>query len=233
MLNDMAAKMRDDADNILKDLEDAKARLLIETTVWADVIRFNPFLAPVFLGRTEEQRTALAKMEQTAPAEAEALRKKARSVRRFARRDAARVIEGRAEIEGIAVPEDHKEYSRARIFEAKGYSFIFDFFLLSLGTSVFALISFYMVGAAFRSFRVKSAEALLLVISAVIVLLGQIPIGNLLLPHSLIPRAGQKLLLIVNAAAYRGVVLGMMIGGLSMSIRLWLGLERGMFHGTD
>jgi hypothetical protein len=180
-----------------------------------------------------ELRSEAEAIADTAPARSEKLMRKARSIKHYAKKDVEKVIEGRAEIKGVELDEDHEEYSTARVFQAAGYNFIFKFFLQSLGTSVFALISFYMVGAAFRSFRIKSVEALLLIVSAVIVLLGQIPIGNWLLPNSLVPRAGQKLLLVVNAAAYRGVLLGMAIGALSMSLRLWWGLERGMFHGTD
>jgi len=40
------------------------------------------------------------------------------------------------------------------------------------------------------------------------------------------------LLTVLNAAAYRAVLLGMAIAAISTSVRLWLGLEKGMFHGT-
>ena len=145
-----------------------------------------------------------------------------------------------SKIEQRKIAEEIEQgYSKTKLYSSKAYSFAYDFLLVNLGTTVFALISFYMVGAAFRSFRVKSFEALLLIISALIVLIGQIPIGAALSPvisdsgARLIPTLSQKLMMIINAAAYRGVILGMTIGALSMSLRLWLGLERGMFHGTD
>ncbi len=233
VLNSLATELRTEAETILDDVESMENWISKGTVVDMAAAHVNPMLAPVLLGRTQHLEAALREMEETAPARAEALMRKARSIKHYAKKDVAKVIEGKAEMEGIEAPESHKEYSTARVYQAAGYDFIFKFFVQSLGTSVFALISFYMVGAAFRSFRIKSVEALLLIISAVIVLLGQIPIGNMLLPHSLIPRAGQKLLLVVNAAAYRGVLLGMTIGALSMSLRLWFGLERGMFHGTE
>jgi hypothetical protein len=62
------------------------------------------------------------------------------------------------------------------------------------------------------------------------VLLGQIPLGAQLGPW--LPKASEKLLTLFNAAAYRGVLMGMAIAAISVSIRLWLGLEKGMFHGT-
>ena len=126
---------------------------------------------------------------------------------------------------------EYHEKSPVLYWMGCSYDFLYTYILLNLGTTVFSLISFYMVGAAFRSFRIKSLEALLLVVSAMIVMLGQIPIGEAI--TSWIPWTSQKLLTVVNAAAYRGVVLGMTVGALSMSLRLWLGLERGMFHGTD
>jgi hypothetical protein len=138
-----------------------------------------------------------------------------------------------------AIEKLESSYTPTKIFCNKAYSFFFEYILRNLGTTVFSLVSFYMVGAAFRSFRIISFEAFLLIISALIVLLGQIPIGAAISPQisasgaRLIPTISQKLQMILNAAAYRGVILGMTIGALSMSLRLWLGLERGMFHGTE
>jgi hypothetical protein len=135
--------------------------------------------------------------------------------------------------------EIESEYSRSRVWLARVYNFIFLNVNAPLGATLFALVSFYMVGAAFRSFRIKSMEAGFLILSAIIVLIGQIPIGTYLsswLPliqgEPAIPWFKDQLLTVLNAAAYRAVLLGMAVGTISMSLRLWLGLEKGMFHGT-
>ncbi|MBN1918778.1 MAG: hypothetical protein JW889_12800 [Verrucomicrobia bacterium] len=131
------------------------------------------------------------------------------------------------------------EYSRSRVWLARVYNFLFLNVNAPLGATLFALVSFYMVGAAFRSFRIKSMEAGFLILSAIIVLIGQIPIGTyfstwlpLIQGEPAIPWLKDQLLTVLNAAAYRAVLLGLAVGTISMSIRLWLGLEKGMFHGT-
>ena len=131
------------------------------------------------------------------------------------------------------------EYSRSRVWLARVYNFLFLNVNAPLGSTLFALVSFYMVGAAFRSFRIKSMEAGFLILSAIIVLIGQIPIGTYFstwLPsiqgEPAIPWLKDQLLTVLNAAAYRAVLLGLAVGTISMSLRLWLGLEKGMFHGT-
>ena len=132
------------------------------------------------------------------------------------------------------IESDAREKSPNYFILAVIYDFNYKFLIRSLATSVAGLISFYMVGAAFRSFRVRSVEAFLLVISAVIVLLGQIPIGAMMHQYLRmdIPWLSGKLLYVFNTGAYRGVLLGMFIGGISMSLKIWLGLEKGMYHGT-
>lgn len=137
---------------------------------------------------------------------------------------------------GEAGEEAVEQYPAGRRFLANAYDFVFYNVQMNLGASVFALLSFYMVGAAFRSFRIRSAEAVFLVLSAVIVLLGQIPLGTAIskqLPEKFtLPAMSDYLLNVFNAAAYRGVIIGMAMAALSTSVRLWLGLEKGMFHGT-
>jgi hypothetical protein len=135
--------------------------------------------------------------------------------------------------------EIESEYSSGRVGMSRVYDFVFNYVNAPLGATLFSLVSFYMVGAAFRSFRVKSMEAGFLILSAIIVLIGQIPIGTYLsswLPlvqgQPAIPWLKDQLLTVLNAAAYRAVLLGMAIAAVSTSVRLWLGLEKGMFHGT-
>jgi len=147
--------------------------------------------------------------------------------------DKVRAAQARATTEEEAresVEQIRQEHSSFTFRLAQIYDFVFYNVQVHLGATLFALVSFYMVGAAFRSFRVKSAEAGFLILSATIVLLGQIPLGAQLSPW--LPIVGGKLLTVFNAAAYRAVLMGMAIAAISVSVRLWLGLEKGMFHGT-
>ncbi len=109
--------------------------------------------------------------------------------------------------------------------------------LRPMGSTVFSLLAFYMASAAYRSFRLKSREALLMMGSAFIVMLGQIPIGLWLthrLPEALwLPVMSQWVLYIANSAAVRGMWFGMMLGAIAVGLRFWLSLERGAFFGRE
>lgn len=109
--------------------------------------------------------------------------------------------------------------------------------LRPMGSTVFSLLAFYMASAAYRSFRLKSREAILMMGSAFIVMLGQIPIGLWLthrLPEPLwFPVMSQWILYIANSAAVRGMWFGMMLGAIAVGLRFWLSLERGAFFGKE
>ena len=121
-----------------------------------------------------------------------------------------------------------------------GWNFIFESFQKPMGIAVFSMITFFIVSAAYRSFKIRSAEAGLLMVSAVIVMLGQLPLGEWLaqgLPPSLsflgLPWLAEKLLTVINAAAYRGVLIGILIGALSISLRIWLGIDNSVYTGIE
>lgn len=121
-----------------------------------------------------------------------------------------------------------------------GYDFMFEAILRPVGVAVFSMITFYMISAAYRSFRVRSVDAALLMVSACIVMIGQMPIGTWLgsfLPDSLgflrLPWLSEKLLTIINACAYRGVLIGLAIGGFSIALRIWLGLDNSVYAGLE
>ena len=118
------------------------------------------------------------------------------------------------------------------------YDLLFEGGLANLDATVFSIVAFYIVSAAYRAFRVRSAEATILLLTAVVVMLGQVAVGQWLM-HAL-PRQGPLqvlhfeivrnwILTIVNAAATRAIAFGLSVGGLAVALRIWLGLERGSY----
>ena len=99
--------------------------------------------------------------------------------------------------------------------------------------TMFSMIAFYIVSAAYRAFRVKSTEATLLLVTAFVVMLGQIAVGQWLtqsLPPALHVEALRNwILTVANAAATRAIAFGLGIGSLAAALRIWLGLERGSY----
>jgi hypothetical protein len=123
------------------------------------------------------------------------------------------------------------------------WGWLFQGLLVNLNATMFSLLAFYIVSAAYRAFRIRSGEALLLMIAAVIVMLTPLPLGMQLtnwLPaddsfwsNFRIERIGNWLLTTINSAALRAIGFGLGIGSLAMSLRIWLSLERGTYFGQE
>lgn len=118
------------------------------------------------------------------------------------------------------------------------YNILFNGFMQSLDATMFSLIAFYIISAAYRAFRVRSAEAALMMGTAAIIMLGIVPIGAWL--TNWIPVHGHLgwlrlesltiwLLTWPNMAVQRAIGFGLAVGAMAMSLRIWLSLERGSF----
>ncbi|MCE5199471.1 MAG: hypothetical protein ABFD54_06085 [Armatimonadota bacterium] len=118
------------------------------------------------------------------------------------------------------------------------FSILFSGFLLSLQSTTFSLIAFYIVSAAYRAFRIRSAEAGFMMVAATIIMLALVPVGALLtawLPETgflsafRLERIGYWILTSPNMAAQRAIAFGVAVGALATGLRIWLSLERGSF----
>ena len=110
------------------------------------------------------------------------------------------------------------------------YKVLFHGLMVAFGTSSMALLAFYLVSAAHRAFRVSNVDSSLMMASAAIILLGQIPVGDWItyaLPDSLQLRNwAQWIIMVPNAAVQRAVLIGACGGAFASGLRLWLGIGR-------
>ena len=120
------------------------------------------------------------------------------------------------------------------------FDFLFNSIQMPMGSAVFSMITFYMISAAYRSFKVRSLEAGFLMAAAIICMVGQMPIGEYLAsltPESWkfiqLPWLSGKLLSVLNAAAYRAVLIGTLIGSVAISLRIWLGIDNSVYSSID
>ncbi len=104
------------------------------------------------------------------------------------------------------------------------YLFMFDNMLNPLGAAVYASLAYYVASAAYRAFRVKNAEAAVLLVAGLIVLLAKAPIGDSISPY--LPKISDWLINVPNVAAQRGIIISAAIGVMSNTLRTILGLER-------
>ncbi len=113
------------------------------------------------------------------------------------------------------------------------FMWIFENVTTPLASTVFSILAFYIASAAYRAFRARSFEATLMLTAAIIVMIGRVPFGEMF--HAALPdqiaflrldSITQWLFRVPIAAAKRAILLGMALSGVTMSLRIILGLER-------
>lgn len=115
--------------------------------------------------------------------------------------------------------------------EGTGFGWIYTYALLALQGTMFSMLGFFVASAAFRAFRARSKEAAVLLVAAVVMMFGRVPLGEYLIPAAG-PMAGW-LLNVLNTAARRGIIIGISLGGIATSIKIIFGIERSYLGGRD
>jgi hypothetical protein len=101
---------------------------------------------------------------------------------------------------------------------------LFETVLFPLEATLFSLLAFFVVTAAYRAFRVKSFETGLFVVFGILVLLGQVPVGAMLWDQ--LPVIRDWVLDVPALAGARGILLGVALGTVATGLRVLLGLDR-------
>jgi len=107
-----------------------------------------------------------------------------------------------------------------------------DFYLYAYSPmqgTMFSLLAFFIASAAFRAFRMRSFEAALLAIAAVIVMLGRVPVGTLIWDK--IPVLSDWIMNVPQMAAKRAIMIGAALGAISTGLKVILGIERNYLGG--
>jgi hypothetical protein len=126
-----------------------------------------------------------------------------------------------------------------RDFQAAGTrsTWIYDQVYSSMSSAMFALLAFFIASAAFRAFRIRTAEAALLAVAAFIVMMGRVPLGGVLtagLPRGLrVETLAQWILDVPQNAANRAILMGAALGVMATGLRVILGIERSYLSGED
>ncbi len=102
--------------------------------------------------------------------------------------------------------------------------FIFNFILQPLEATLFALLALFMATAAFRAFRVHNLDTFGFVLFAIIVLLGQVPLGIYFWPE--LPIVKEWVLDVPTLAGVRGILLGVALGTIATGLRVLIGADR-------
>ncbi len=129
------------------------------------------------------------------------------------------------------------KYPWSGAYRAQGDPFwwLYEYAFKPLTATMFALLAFYVASAAFRAFRAKNIEAILLLGTAFIILLGRTFAGVWL--TSWIPEdsafAGLRIenltvtiMSVFNTAGNRAIMIGIALGIASTSLKVLLGVDR-------
>jgi len=113
--------------------------------------------------------------------------------------------------------------------DATAFGWVYNFMMVPLQGTMFAILAFFIASAAYRSFRARSKEAAVLLIAAVIVMMGRVPLGEYLIPLS--GDVSQWILNVLNASVRRAILIGVSLGAVALSLKIIFGVERSYLGG--
>lgn len=115
------------------------------------------------------------------------------------------------------------------IEEGTLFTWVFDNVQVPLDATMFALLAFFIGSAAYRTFRARNVEATILLVTAIIVMLGRVPIGEML--YDRMPGLYEWIMQYPAVAGKRGILFGVALGSIATSLRIILGIERSHLGG--
>jgi hypothetical protein len=104
------------------------------------------------------------------------------------------------------------------------YDWLFTNLQAPMMTTMFSMLSFFIASAAYRAFRARTVQATLLLATAILVMLGRIPIGQAI--YDGLPDIANWIMAVPNTAVQRGIIIGAALGAAATALRIILGLER-------
>jgi hypothetical protein len=106
----------------------------------------------------------------------------------------------------------------------KSFLFVYDNFFGPVGATFFSILIFYTASAAYRTFRLKNVQAGVLLVSALLLMLGRVPIGDAIWGG--FPTISDWIMKVPVGSANRGILIGSSVGTMAAGIRYLIGLER-------
>jgi hypothetical protein len=143
---------------------------------------------------------------------------------------------------GVNPAEQFPDYAWSGSYREVGGPFwwLYEFAFKPLTATMFAMLAFYVASAAFRAFRAKNIEAILLLGTAFIILLGRTYAGVWAtgwLPEWLSGLKMENLTVTImkvfNTAGNRAIMIGIALGIVSTSLKVLLGVDRSYLGGGE
>ena len=122
-------------------------------------------------------------------------------------------------------------------FREKGtmFDWLYEWVYSPLSSTMFAILAFFVASASYRAFRARNFEATLLLVAAFLVMLGRVPIGDILtgfMPDNWqMSQVASWIMTFPQTAGQRAIMIGIALGLVSTSLRIILGIERSHLGG--
>ncbi len=137
----------------------------------------------------------------------------------------------------IGVPPMPKYPDRAwtgdYLTEGAPFWWTFEYIIVPITATMFSLLAFFVASAAFRAFRAKNLEAILLLGTAFVILLGRSYAGTMLTgwyaetaPDLTLPGLTDHIMAIFNTSGQRAIMIGIALGIVATSLKILLGIDR-------
>jgi hypothetical protein len=97
------------------------------------------------------------------------------------------------------------------------WRFLYYNIFVSINTSIFSLLAFFIASAAYRAFKVRTVESTILLIAGLLVIIGEAPISDLIWPG--FSAIHDWIMLVPNTAGQRGILIGAALSIIVFSVR--------------
>lgn len=104
------------------------------------------------------------------------------------------------------------------------FKFIFDSTFTPLAAVFYAMTAFHLASASYRAFRAKNLQAVALLLSGVLLMLGRAPIGEVIWKG--FPTVADWITNVVNLAGSRGILISTAVGTVGAGLRILAGIDR-------
>ena len=131
-------------------------------------------------------------------------------------------------------------WSGEYLTSGSGLHWAYEYVFQPLTATMFAMLAFYVASAAFRAFRAKNIEAILLLGTAFLILIAQTPAGAWLtswVPDSMSALKADEMkryiMSLFNTAGNRAIMIGIALGIAATSLKILLGVDRSYLGSGD
>jgi hypothetical protein len=117
------------------------------------------------------------------------------------------------------------------------FEWLYSYTYVPLSASMYAILAFFVASASYRAFRARNIEATMLLLAAFLVMLGRVPVGDLV--TSFMPMGARMsdlqtwIMNFPQTAGQRAIMIGIALGLVSTALRIILGIERSHLGGGE